>query len=157
MRGCIEGAGTLRRVPSRSILSEAESDRVRVFLRKRLAKEHGGNVASLAREMGVTQPRLSRTLNERHGVSLDTAKAVAEIEGIGLMSVLRDPRELAAELAREVGMAEGAVQRVLGEPEDDPPRPALHYVERMRLFEALEGMPAPGTPPSTVRSARRTG
>jgi hypothetical protein len=143
-------------VSTRSILSEDESERVRTFLRRRLQREHGGNVTALARELGIPQPRMSRTLNERHGVSLDTARALARIEGLNVQSVLRDPRELAAELAREAGVPEDAVRRVLTEPEDDPPRAALWYIDRMRAFAALVGGGGSGTFPVAGQGSHRS-
>lgn len=100
MQGCIPAPATMRIVPTRAILTLAESERVRSLLRRRLAALHDGNVTALARELGLSQPQLSRTMNQAHGVSLATARALARIEGVDVESILSDPRTVAARICR---------------------------------------------------------
>ena len=61
------------------------------------------------------------------------------------------PREEAAALAREAGILETAIRRVLAEPEPLGYRPPLYYVDRMREVARLgdgSGEIVGGTPPS---------
>lgn len=125
-------------VPTRAILSEAQSARIVDALRRRVRVRHNGNVTELARELGLPQPRLSRTLNGAHGASLATATALARVEGVSVESILSSPRERAAELAREAGVSDRAIARVLAEPEREEPRPVLFYVDRMRAYAVLD-------------------
>lgn len=132
----------MRIVPTRAILTLAESERVRSLLRRRLAALHDGNVTALARELGLSQPQLSRTMNQAHGVSLATARALARIEGVDVESILSDPRTVAARICRGGGVPESAIAHVLEEPEGEDPRPAFYWILRMRAFADLYPEPA---------------
>lgn len=105
-----------------------------MLLLRRL-ETHSGNATALARELGQTQSTISRTLSRRHGVSMDMVRALADAEGISWESVLRDPRERAAEIARESArVPEFAIGRVLAESSSDAPLSVLDWLERMQAW-----------------------
>jgi transcriptional regulator with XRE-family HTH domain len=145
MQARILAPATMHVVPTRAILTAAESERVRFLLRRRLATHHDNNVTALARELGLSQPQLSRTLNQAHGVSLSTARALARVEGVDVESVLNDPRTVAARICRG-NVPESAIQRALEEPEGDEARPAFYWIERMKALAVL--YPDPASRPS---------
>jgi len=126
-------------------MPDAFAARVVAGLRRRLEREHGGNARALARELGMSQPPLWQLLNEKTRPSFATAEALARVERLAVQSVLTGPRELAAALAREIGVSEVAIQRVLDEPEESDLRPTLAYVDRMRAFALVLSNDA--TPP----------
>lgn len=136
-------------------LSEPQGDRALAALRRRLQEVHAGDVAALARELRALASVLAQVLFGRVLCPRGLALALARVEGVSLDVLLAGPREEAAELAREAGIAEGAIARVLAEPEPLGYRPPLYYVDRMRAVAALgdgSGEIVGGTPPS-----RRTG
>lgn len=149
IHGCIQKDSSLEGVQRRSILSPTQSARVVAALRRRLHDLHKGIVTELAKEMGVGQPTLQRTLAGTHGASLTTAEALAHAMGVGVESILRSPRERAAELCREMRISEIAIRHVLAEPEEAEERAVLWYVDRMRAFAQLES----GSIPVTQRRA----
>lgn len=132
-------------------LSDAQADRVLTALRRRLAGEHANNQVALARELGIAQPSLWQLLNERTSPSLATAEALARILGVSVESVLNDPRERAALLAREGGVPESAIRRVLEEPPGDAPRPVLYWIDKMKAAAVF--FSASDAPPVSARTA----
>lgn len=120
-----------------SHLTGAQSDRVVRALRRRLHQEHQGNVSALAREIGISQPVLSRTLNERHGATMATTEAIARAEGVPVASILYGPRERAIEICREAGIPEVALERVEAEPEPDEFHTTMWWIERIKAVATL--------------------
>ena len=136
-------------------LSEPQGDRALAALRRRLEVTHAGDVAALARELRALASVLAQVLSGRVLCPRGLALALARVAGVTMEQLLAGPREEAAELAREAGIAEGAIARVLAEPEPLGYRPPLYYVDRMREVARLgdgSGEIVGGTPPS-----RRTG
>ncbi len=131
------GAVRLHFVGRRELTAE-QGARVAGRLRVRLERTHGGNVLAFSRELQISQSSLWKLFNDRASPSFATAEALARVEGIPVETLLTGPRERAAALAREVGVPEGAIRRVLEQPEDDPPRPVLDYVDLMRLYARLD-------------------
>lgn len=132
-------------------LTEAQGARVLAALERRRDVEHKGNVNALARELGKSQAALWQIFAHRTRPSLAMAHALASALRVPLGVLLRGPREEAADLAREAGVSEIAIQRVLAEHEPVGYRPPLYYVDRMRAVEALgEGSSeiVSGPPPS---------
>lgn len=131
------GAARLHFVGRRELTAE-QGERVAGRLRVRLERVHGGNVLAFSRELGISQSSLWKLFNARASPSFATAEALAKVEGVTVETLLTGPRERAAALAREVGVPEVAIRKVLEAPEDDPPRPVLDYVDMMRLYEKLD-------------------
>lgn len=96
-------------------------------------------MTSLARELGIKQPSLWTMLRERSRPSLRTAETLAHLEGVSVESVLAFPRDRAAEIAREGGIPESAIARVMAEPEGDEER-VLGWLDRMRAVAILGGL-----------------
>jgi hypothetical protein len=121
-------------------LTKSQGDRVLAALARRRDEAHGGNVLALSRELKKSQSALWQLFEGRTRPSYKMAVALAGAMGCSVESLLASPRERAAELAREIGVSEGAIQRVLREPDDGSPRATLHYVDLMRAFDGF----APG-------------
>lgn len=143
MRCHMESAATLLPMRSR-YLTQAQSAQVVIGLRRRLERAHGGNVSALAREIGVSQPSLSRILRGEYGASMAVAQALADAERLAVESILASPRERAVAIAREAALDEVAIERVQHE-QDDPERTTLYWIERILAFAKL------------ASDARRTG
>ena len=59
-------------------LSPAQQDRVRSVLRRRLARHHGDNLSSLARELGIAQSSLWEVVHGGNSPSRGTVEALAK-------------------------------------------------------------------------------
>ena len=141
----------LPRVSKRG-LSDEQIARVLEALRRRLATRHAGNVLAFSRELKCSQPALWQIFNDRTRPSFGMAETLAQLEGVSVESIINDPRDRAAELAREGGVPEPAIRRVLEEPPGDAPRPVLWWIDRMRAAAAF--FPGPDAPhPVSARTA----
>jgi DNA-binding XRE family transcriptional regulator len=127
-------------VPRGSDLTPEENERVRVALRQ-LLERHGKQTA-LAPRLGVNQSTLSGILTGRQGASYQLAVAAARLLGTDAADLLAGPRgraldrrALAAELAREDGVLEAAIDDVLAEPLDEH-LSTLSWALRMKRREA---------------------
>lgn len=138
---------------SKHALTDPQGDRVLAALRRRLETVHGGNVLALSRELGKSQSALWQLFNDRTRPSLAMAQALAGVMGCSVDTLLSGPRERAAELAREIGVPEQAIARVLAEPEPLGARPVLWFVDRMRAVATL----GDGSGEIETPSARRVG
>lgn len=120
-------------------LTPAQSAQVVAALRRRL-DHHRGNESALARELGIGQSNVHRTITGEHGASMATAQALASVTGVAVESILASPKERAVAIAREGRLPEGAIRRVEEEPETDV-RPTLYWIERILAYARLDPGP----------------
>lgn len=145
-------------------LTPEQNERIREFVRT-LLREHGGSQAALARKLDITQPTLWRFLEREAGTTYFMVQRVAAMLKIPEWKVLGDPppwatlpaRELAAVLARQIGVDERAIEDVLAEPMTSETERwyALEWTDRMRTRQRdLQQQPAVQLPPSRKRKVR---
>src|SRR5262245_18347602 len=107
---------------ARTQLTDEENERVRKLVRKVLA-ERGMEQTELADKLEVTQGLISGLLSKRQGTTLPFVRALATFLGttpwevLGMAGPLAppSPRDMAAELAHEIGVSDRAIQDVLAE------------------------------------------
>jgi transcriptional regulator with XRE-family HTH domain len=105
-------------------LTPEQNERVRGVLRDLLQRDFEGSQSALARKLGVRQPMISRILSRETGTTYPIVQKLARLSGqpewriLGTESPLTgiSPRELGAELAREVQISDRAIAAVLDEP-----------------------------------------
>lgn len=129
--------------------------RVVAALERRRDRVHGGVAVALARELRISQPALWQILHGQTKPSYGTAEALAQLEGVAVESILSSPRDRAAALAREAGISEAAIRRVMDEPESEP-RPVLHWTDRMRAVALLDSVPPPPASSTTGAGPKRS-
>jgi transcriptional regulator with XRE-family HTH domain len=148
----------------RAGLTPEQNERVREFVRT-LLRDHGGSQAALARKMKITQPTLWRFLEREAGTTYFLVQRLAALLEIPEWKVLGDPppldklppRELAAVLARQIGVSERAINEVLAEPLTPASERwyALEWTDRMRQRQhELLRQPPPPPPPGRKRKGR---
>lgn len=136
---------------ARRSLNPDENERVREGLRQLLRRFE--SQTALAQATGISQATISN-INGGKPTSFATARAIAGALGITEQDLLAgrqghhsDRRAVAAELAREDGIIEDAIQSVLAEPlhAADAHRSALWWAIRMkrREIDLLGGPPPP--------------
>ena len=109
---------------SRAGLTDEQNKRVREVVRELLLRDFDNSQSALARRLGVRQPAISRLLSGEAGTTYPMVQRLARLVGrpdwqiLGNRSPLAElsARELAAELAGEIGVNEAAIESVLAEP-----------------------------------------
>lgn len=124
-------------------LTPEQNEKVREHLRAYAQREDLSQEA-LGDKLGVSQSAISGILSERQGSTFALAKRLAKLTKRPVWEVLGEPppsvaeldaRDLAAELAAQIGVRKAAIEEVLAE----PPTPetegwyALQWTDRMRL------------------------
>jgi transcriptional regulator with XRE-family HTH domain len=143
MRTFIPARRNVRRMTRGPDLTPEQNERVKAALRELLKRF--GNQLRLAPKLGVHQSTLSGILGGRTGASYQVAVNVARLMGVNERQILEgaederpDRRGAAAELAREDGVGEEAIESVLRDPvaAGDEHRSTLWWAIRMKHREA---------------------
>lgn len=78
---------TTKPARKRPAIPPEQARRVMKAIERQLAKRDG-NASALARDLGMTQPSLSNLRAGKNGPSLNTARAVAALEGVDVFTLL---------------------------------------------------------------------
>lgn len=148
------------RAAGKPSLSPTESERVRNAMERLLKERFDGNRTELGRKLSRSQPAITQLLTGTNAASLETARRVAKLEGVPVMSYLDEtadadeeegefPSKLrAARAARALGLDDWAVETMLTEEAPAGLRSDPGAVFWFRRVEQLLSAPPPATDPS---------